>query len=152
MQPTSVVINYSLLQYVNQVLSATFDLLARKEETDMDRAALVALSALKAELDRANPKPVAGYPFSTFLTIQEFAVLQSEMKPGKHLHSYEGRLKIVTFDKDVKKSAVLFQGTVDDPEVLFRVGHWVCIIHQMNVQAFGENYKIDPDWDNRPNN
>lgn len=151
MEPTAIVVNYELFKYVKKTLDIVFDILARKEQDEADAAALTALALLKAELDKKTSSEIKGIPFATGLTAQEYSVLRNEMKPGKHLYDYSEKMQIASVDHDLQNGTVIFQGVTDSVETMFRVGHWVGLIHQMNVAAFGKDYKIDPDWD-RPNN
>lgn len=150
-QPTAMVVNTELFDYLKEVLSIVFDILSKKEETELDKAALSALSVLKEQLEKSK-ETQGGIPFLTGLSTREFAVLKQQMSPGKYLHEYTEKFQIAACDQDVKADFVTFQGVVDSAESMFRIGKWVGMIHQMNISSFGENYKIDAVFDFKSDN
>lgn len=150
--PTSIVIDAQLLDYTKKILDLVFDLLASKEETEEDRAALHAIELLKRGFYDAKSCN-AGTNYMTYLSPQEFSILRRDLKPGRPLDEYANKFQIATHEHDMKQNVIIFQGTVDSPETMFRIGHWVGIMHQMMRTKIGDNYKIDPDWeDNTKNN
>lgn len=46
---------------------------------------------------------------------------------------------------------VMISGFVDSAETAFKIGKWVATVHDMNKAAFGDNYKINPNWNQKSN-
>lgn len=83
------------------------------------------------------------------LSRQEYHTLIEQMKEGKPLSKYKGRFNIITKYEEPKQDVIMLEVNVKDAETAFHFGKWIAMIHAMQVEIFGENYKIDSQWEQK---
>lgn len=85
--------------------------------------------------------------FTIGLERQEYNTMKSEFKHSEVLIPLKDKFKIVSEYSMPDLNCVMLDIEAESGEVIYKVASWVELRHQQYKQVFGDNYKIDPDWD-----
>ena len=88
----------------------------------------------------------------TGMTKQEFSVLRNELKNGTYLTDFKNDFILTGHYTEPKDDCVMIMASAVDGNAIWRVASWVRTMHGINVNTFGKDYKIDPDWNDEKYN
>jgi len=86
-------------------------------------------------------------PFTIGLSKQEYNNMRSELKRSEAISQYKDKFIVVEEYSEPASDCVMLTIIAESGEIIYKVAAWVELVHQQRKQIFGDNYKIDPDWD-----